>query len=186
MLYPYALDKNHRSVIELRDYPKAANYFQLHRPRLASRKYLIDAGRRWYEIWVPHQPTDWQQPKIVWPDISQESKFFLDDSGGVINGDCYWIKLRDGVDPDWIYMMLAVANSSVATTFYDTVFHNKLYAGRRRFMTQYVKEFPLPSNDSAVGKKIVRLARALVEKPTVVREQKLELLVRSAFGLELR
>jgi hypothetical protein len=183
VLYPYKMEGDRRSVIDLRDFPNAASYLELHRPRLASRKYLNDAGRRWYEIWVPHQPTDWQQPKIVWPDISQSPKFFLDGSGGIVNGDCYWIKLRSGCNPDWIYLMLAVANSSVATTFYDTVFHNKLYAGRRRFMTQYVKEFPLPRIDSAFGKKIVRLTKTLVETPTVPCEQALEMLVQAAFGL---
>ena len=74
----------------------------------------------------------------------------MDQSGAVVNGDCYWSKLRLDVDPDWLYLMLAVANSEVATTYYDTVFHNKLYAGRRRFMTQYVKEFPLPKLDSKI------------------------------------
>ena len=38
-------------------------------------------------------------------------------------------------------LLLAVANSSFITKFYDIAFHNKLYAGRRRFMTQYVKKF---------------------------------------------
>jgi hypothetical protein len=45
--------------------------------------------------------------------------------------------------------MLAVANSSFILKFYDVVFHNKLYAGRRRFMSQYVSRFPLPRLDRA-------------------------------------
>ncbi len=184
VLYPYDLTKAKRTVVNADEYPKSFRYLESYRERLESRKYVTDSGRSWYEIWVPHQPVDWARPKIVWPDISEEPRFFLDNSGAIVNGDCYWIKLRSGVDPEWLYLILAVANSSVATNFYDTVFHNKLYAGRRRFMTQYVKEFPLPEIDSQIGKRIVALVRQQVERPTAPREQTIETLVLEAFGLQ--
>ena len=184
VLYPYDMAVSKRTVVELKRYPRTQKYLQSHRQRLQGRKYVADSGRKWFEIWVPHQPADWAKPKIVWPDISEKPKFFLDSSGAIVNGDCYWIKLRDGVDPDWLYMMLAVANSKIATTFYDTVFHNKLYANRRRFMTQYVKEFPLPDLNSKIGKRIVGWAKKQVQKPTSSREVKLETLVQEAFGFE--
>ena len=41
----------------------------------------------------------------------------------------------DGVTSDWLLLMLAVANSTLITRYYDAVYHNKLYSGRRRFMT---------------------------------------------------
>ena len=182
VLYPYDLANQKRVVVDLKDFPKTKKYLQANRERLESRKYVTDSNRKWFEIWVPHQPADWAKPKIVWPDISEEPKFFFDSSGAVVNGDCYWIKLREGVDSDWLYLMLAVANSEVATTFYDTVFHNKLYAGRRRFMTQYVKECPLPDIESKIGKQIVRWVKKLVVKPTEKIEAKVELLVQKAFG----
>ena len=182
MLYPYDLTSAARKVVDLKRYPKTKKYFESHRARLEGRKYVVQSGRKWFEIWVPHQPADWTKPKIVWPDISESPKFFLDTSGAIVNGDCYWIKLREGVDTDWLYMMLAVANSEIATTFYDTVFHNKLYANRRRFMTQYVKEFPLPDKDSKLGKQIIRWTKKQVENPSDSKEAKLEMLVERAFG----
>ena len=182
VLYPYDINASKRSPIELEDYPQAQAYFNRHRERLEKRKYLVDAGRRWYEIWVPHQPSAWAEPKIVWPDISEQPRFFLDSSGAIVNGDCYWIKLKDNVDSDWLYMMLAVANSNIATEFYDTVFHNKLYSGRRRYMTQYVKEFPLPELNSGLGKQIVRFAKRLVDEPNQQSENELKAVIRQAFG----
>lgn len=182
VLYPYDLNASKRTAVDLSDFPLAANYLEKHRNRLESRKYLVDSGRPWYEIWVPHQPADWSKPKIVWPDISEQPKFFLDKSGAVVNGDCYWIKLRPGVDPDWIFLILAVANSGLATKFYDTVFHNKLYAGRRRFMTQYVREFPLPDLDSNMGQQLVKRVKRIVESPDGPEESEVETLVHQAFG----
>lgn len=184
VLYPYDLQIQKRTPIELDKFPRTRSYVEQHREQLESRRYVVESGRHWYEIWVPHQPTDWAKPKIVWPDISEQPKFFFDSSGAIVNGDCYWIKLRPGVDPDWLYLMLAVANSQVATKFYDTVFHNKLYAGRRRFMTQYVKEFPLPELDSKLGQQIVRLVNRLIESPNTKNESKLEDMVQQAFGFK--
>lgn len=184
VLYPHVIQKGKRRAIALADYPRAAEYLRSHYDRLTRRTYVTEAGRQWYEIWVPHHPQHWSRPKMVFPDISELPKFFFDRSGAIVNGDCYWITLRPGIEEDWLLLMLAVANSSFITKYYDVVFHNKLYAGRRRFMTQYVKEFPVPELDSRIGKRIVRLAAGLVDgfaAPDDVPE--VDALVWEAFGL---
>jgi hypothetical protein len=137
---------------------------------------------------VPHRPRDWTQPKLAFPDISETNKFFLVDPGWIVNGDCYWTKLLPGKDESWLTLMLAVANSSFALKFYDTVFHNKLYSGRRRFMSQYVSRFPLPKLNRAqdildLMPSVVATAR-FGNSPSLDRlEQELDALVWKAFGL---
>ena len=182
VLYPHTDKGGKRKPVDLKGYPKAAAYLERHRERLTGRTYVIEGGRKWYEIWVPHIPGDWDKPKIAYPDISEHPRFFFDDSGAVINGDCYWITLNPGVDADWLLLMLAVANSTFATKFYDTVFHNKLYSGRRRFMTQYVSNFPLP--DLIASKRIVNEVRQLLQAgPSDSAERSLNALVWESFGL---
>jgi adenine-specific DNA-methyltransferase len=149
VLYPYKLDCPERDPVALAVYPRAKAYLLKHATRLKSRTYVLEAGREWYEIWVPQRPSDWAGRKIAFPDISETSKFFLVEEGWIVNGDCYWIKLLPGKDACWLELMLAVANSSLSLKFYDAVFHNKLYSGRRRFMSQYVSRFPLPKLDRA-------------------------------------
>jgi adenine-specific DNA-methyltransferase len=184
VLYPHMVKDGKRVPIALDDYPRASNYLTAYRQRLQRRKYVMDAGRQWYEIWVPHNPDEWQRPKIVFPDIAEVPRFFLDRSGAVVNGDCYWITLKNGIEEGWLLMMLAVANSSFITKYYDVVFHNKLYAGRRRFMTQYVKEFPLPAIHSRVGRQIVALGSTLVDGlGESGDEDSINSLVWEAFGL---
>jgi hypothetical protein len=114
---------------------------------------------------VPHHPHEWSQPKIVFPDIAEQPRFFLDRSGAIVNGDCYWITLRPGCHADWLLLMLAVANSSFIVRYYDIAFHNQLYAGRRRFMTQYVKHFPLPNIESRAAQGAIARVRDLVAAP---------------------
>ncbi|MGA2617742.1 MAG: N-6 DNA methylase [Thermoguttaceae bacterium] len=185
VLYPHTIQSGRRVPVDLKAYPRARAYLESHRERLTRRKYVIEAGRQWYEIWVPHSPTDWAKPKIVFPDIAEEPRFFLDSSGAVANGDCYWITLRAGCDPDWLHVILAIANSSFITKYYDLAFHNKLYAGRRRFMTQYVRMFPLPDLSKPVSRKIVAIASRLVSRqdfePDL--EARLDSLVWESFGL---
>jgi adenine-specific DNA-methyltransferase len=185
ILYPHVSVDGKRKPVDLVDCPRARAYLESHGPRLKSRDYVIEAGRKWYEIWVPHNPDDWSKPKIVYPDISERPTFFLDRSGALVNGDCYWITLRQGVHEDWLYLMLAIANSTFATQYYDTVFHNKLYAGRRRFMTQYVKNFPIPNLKSEVAQEIVACTKDLLKQrgDAEALENGLNALVVRSFGL---
>jgi hypothetical protein len=83
--------------------------------------------------------------------------------------------------------MMAVVNSSFALAFYDASFHNKLYAGRRRFITQYVNHFPLPSLASPAASQLVVLvakltggAVGLEERPLL--ERAVDGLVWESFG----
>lgn len=185
VLYPHTIRDGKRAPIALSKHPKAANYLLTHRERLEGRKYVIEGGRKWYEIWVPHNPADWDRPKIVFPDIAESPRFFFDDTGAIVNGDCYWITLRKGVEEWRLFLMLAIANSSFITKYYDVVFHNKLYAGRRRFMTQYVKTFPVPNPESEVGQRIIELALKLVKDGADEDgEAEIDGLVWEAFGLE--
>lgn len=148
VLYPHEIHDGRRAAIDLTRFPRAAAYLERYRKRLESREYVRKAGRAWYEIWVPQKPDGWAGQKLVWPDISDRPKVFLDDSGAIVNGDCYWLAC-DGRSDEEIALTLAVANSSFALRYYDLCCGNRLYAGRRRFTTQYVETLPVPEVSGA-------------------------------------
>jgi methylase of polypeptide subunit release factors len=162
VLYPHRVEEMKREAVPLDRYPRTAAYLEQNRSRLESRTYVIQAGRKWYEIWVPQDPEAWRQPKVVFPDISEVPKFFLDESGAIVNGDCYWITLRPGVASYWLRLVLAVANSSLGVRYYDEVCGNRLYAGRRRFITQYLERFPLPNPKNPAVAEILDLVAELL------------------------
>jgi SAM-dependent methyltransferase len=161
VLYPYDLTADRRRVLPLAGYPRAAAYLAGHEERLRGRRYVADAGRAWYEIWVPQRPALWVKPKLVFPDISEKPLFAIDSSGAVVNGDCYWISCEDLPSMDLAYLMLAVANSSLGVRFYDIACGNRLYSGRRRWITQYVAKLPLPDPASIPARRAAELARDL-------------------------
>jgi len=164
ILYPHEVTAKGRSAVDLSLYPKAARYLKKHRADLESRTYVIEAGRNWYELWVPHNPAAWALPKIVFLDITEKPIFWMDTDGGVVNGECYWLQCENKDEQDLLWLALAVANSTFIEAFYDHRFNNKLYAGRRRFITQYVELFPLPNPSSKKAKEIVALAKIIHAK----------------------
>ena len=188
VLYPHTTKNGRRCVVPLSDFPRSSAYLEAHRTTLESRSYVREAGREWYEIWVPQDPQEWNEPKIVFRDIVDRPTFWLDQDKTIVNGDCYWLSARRGVqDVDMLWLALAVANSTFIEQFYDVSFNNKLYSGRRRFMTQYVEKFPLPDPLSEISRQMVLLARSIyndIESPDVKKyEAELDRLVWRAFGL---
>lgn len=168
VLYPYDLAQPRRTPIDLAEFPDAAQYLRSHEQALAGRRYVLDGGRQWFEIWVPQRPHLWGAPKLVFPDISERPRFALDRSGAVVNGDCYWISLTDLGDDDratdLAYLLMGVANSALGLRFYDAVCGNRLYSGRRRWITQYVARLPLPDPGGPAAREIVRRVRAVLDE----------------------
>lgn len=186
IIYPHIVVDGEKTVVDLDKYPNAKCYFEEHKQQLSSRKYLIEAGRPWYSLWVPHDPELWKEPKIVFHDISEKPKFWIDLDGRIVNGECYWITLNEEIDDSLLWLCLAVANSSFIEKYYDYKFNNKLYSGKRRFMKQYVEQFPLPNPNDQISKDLTELAKEIALNPSRYNYDsmdKINQLVFEAFGV---
>jgi len=187
ILYTHEIRDDKRQAVELLKYPLALRYLESHRTQLEGRRYVIEAKRKWFEIWVPQNPASWEQPKLIFTDISEKPTCWIDLTGAVVNGDCYWMIPARPQDSDLLWLALAVGNSKFIESFYDHKFNNKLYAGRRRFMTQYVEQFPIPDPTKPSAKKLIALAKEIHRrKPnedTSSLEAKCERLIEDAFGI---
>lgn len=190
ILYPHESINGQRRAVDLSDKPISLAYLESHRAALEARKYVVEGGRRWYELWVPQDPAAWDAPKLVFRDISERPTFWMDLEGSVVNGDCYWITADKENKEDLLWLAAAVANSKFIEAFYDHRFNNKLYAGRRRFMKQYVEEFPLPDPQTGFSREIVRMTKEIYasvdERPTVDIESKLNAMIWQTFGLGVK
>lgn len=187
ILYPHEVVNGRRRAVDISLYPKAKRYLEQHRGILEARTYVIEAGRNWYEIWVPQDPSAWPMPKLVFPDISDKPVFWIDTDGNVVNGECYWICCDNEGEENLLWLALAIANSTFIEAFYDHKFNNKLYAGRRRFITQYVEQFPLPNPAQTETQAIISLAKqihaATPSSEADALAAQLDELVWSVFGL---
>jgi adenine-specific DNA-methyltransferase len=187
ILYTHEVVDGRRRVIRFDATSPTWAYLLEHRSRLESRRYVLEAGREWYEIWVPQDPAAWRLPKIVFPDISPDARFFLDPKGGLVDGNCYWITTRDAADEDLLLLILGTANSSLMMRYHDLAFQNRLYSQRRRHLTQYVSQYPLPDRDGPAASEIIETVRRLVSSSVSDAERQsleaeLDRLVALAFG----
>lgn len=163
VIYPYTSDKlGKNKVIKLEDYPNFTKYITQFEDQLTSRSYLVDSGKMWYEHWVPQNLSKMKSPKIVFKDISEEPRFGIDTKENLVNGNCYWITIKDGYDEDLIYLLLGLANSNLFEKYHRIQFNNKLYSGKLRFNTQYVNKYPLPDLNSPIVSKIISLTKQVL------------------------
>ena len=162
VLYTHTSENGRKKAFDIDKYPKSKEYLLQHYTQLSSRKYVIKAKRNWYEIWVPQNPESWKNHKIVFRDISEHPQFWLDTSGAIVNGDCYWIEIQDYVIEDVVYLALAIANSRFIEKYYDVKFNTKLYSGKRRFMSQYVEQFPIPLYTTKLAQEAIRIVKQII------------------------
>ena len=188
VLYPHVSLNGEKLTVDIEKYPKAKKYFLQHEEKLKARKYLIDAGREWFELWVPHRPDHWKLPKLVFPDISLKPRFYFDQDGKIVNGNCYWIVATNEKDINKLMLIQGIANSKLMTKYHDLVFNNKLYSGRRRYFTQYVEKYPLPDINSSLANNIISIVKLLnstIDKKDIsILENQLEIKIAAAFGVE--
>lgn len=162
VLYTHTIENGKRVVYDLEKYPISKEYLLSHYNQLSGRTYIQKANRKWYEIWVPQNPDSWKDKKIVFRDISEHPQFWIDDTGAIVNGDCYWIDIKNDVLDDVIYLALAIANSHFIEKYYDVKFNTKLYSGKRRYMTQYVEQFPIPYYGSELAQKAISIVKKII------------------------
>ena len=187
ILYPYFSKDGKRFVYDLKDFPIATEYFEANRLQLESRTYVIESGRAWYEIWVPQNPALWALPKIVFPDISLDSRFYYDDQGSVVNGNCYWISAMNERENELLFLIQKVANSRLMSQYHDLCFNNKLYSGRRRYFSQYIEKYPIPDPNKKESLKIIEIVKLLNTKSSLNKEftdleNELNVFVDKSFG----
>ena len=71
--------------------------------------------------------------------------------------------------------------------YHSLCFNNKLYSGRKRFLTQYIEKYPIPDPDNKYSKQIVSLVKIINittnDKDICELEAKINSLVCKAFGV---
>lgn len=186
VLYTHTTINGKKVAYDIQQYPKSKAYLMQHFDQLDGRNYVKKANRNWYEIWVPQNPDAWKHRKIVFRDISEKPQFWLDETGAIVNGDCYWIDINPDVMEEVVYLALAVANSPFIEKFYDVKFNNKLYSGKRRYQTQYVEQFPIPYYNSELAQKAISLVKKILaegaESASNGDKKELDLLVEQMFS----
>jgi len=169
------------------NYPAVEKHLLKYKDDLIPKKSPTDKrGRKpgnykWYETQdsVPHH-TEFEQPKIVWPDIAKRCEFTLDTSGSyldmtlftIVQPELYLLGILNSVVTEWVLKRTA-----------STIQHGFL-----RFKRIYLDDLPIPEATPAQRTAIESLVRELLDAegqgPQVAEwERELNALVYGLYGL---
>lgn len=70
---------------------------------------------------------------------------------------------KKGIPNDYLLLATGVANSETMERYYNIKFQNVLYNGRKRYLTQYVKDYLLPPIDNKHSQKIIELVKKIIK-----------------------
>lgn len=174
VLYPHYSINGKRMTYDIDMYPKAKAYLEKYKSQLEGREYLINAGRKWYEMWVPQNPALFDLPKVVFPDISMNPRFTFDSSGAIVNGNCYWIVAHTKEEEALLLLIEGVSNSNLMTKYHDLRFNNKLYSGRRRYLSQYIENYPMPDPNTSSARNIIEIVKHLNASSDIIKQKQLK------------
>lgn len=175
IIYPYTISDNQMNqVINIDHFPNFKNYALNNSEKLKSRLYLIDSGKKWYEHWVPQNFSQMKKNKIIFKDISEGPCFALDTEGHLVNGNCFWITIKNDFDDNLIYLLLAIANSDLIEKYHRIEFNNKLYSGKLRYNTQYINKYPLPNLNHHLCKTVINKTKELLSAKEKLNEENIK------------
>ena len=106
------------------------------KPHEAALRKRQDKGRQWWELRSCAYWTEFNEPKILYPDITWQAQFSLDTSGLYANNTMYFLPTGDR----WL---LAVLNSPIGWWYaWRLAQHGKDEA--LRYFTAFMESFPIP------------------------------------------
>jgi hypothetical protein len=155
-----------RRGIRMEDYPAVQEYLGRFRTQLEPKPPGWDEKQKWpgrkagaYEWYELQDTVDyWQgfeQPKIVWPDISKLPRFSMDTENRYLGNTGYII-------PGGDYYLLGILSSWATWFFLSKTAQPLRLRGDRwqyRLIAQFMEQVPIPDAPEAEQQAIARLAR---------------------------
>ena len=138
-----------------------------------------DQGKFWWELRSCTYYEEFEQPKIIYPDIAQSPKFTWDNSKSFLGNTAYIIP----TDELWLVGLL---NSKLVWWFYLNI-SSIIRGGFVRFIAQYMGTIPIPpASDNRKAPIVERLQSILADPdgPDVPRlEREIDALIYQLYNL---
>lgn len=134
--------------IDITKYPPIYNHLKKYKQRLENR---TDQFTNWWEL----RPCDYydlfERPKIIYPQVMKEPRFFLDNAGFFTNQKCYFFPLND-------FFVLALLNSS---TVWNIIKENSpiLQGGYSEPRRDFMLTLPIPDTQQKDRDAVAKLAK---------------------------
>lgn len=182
ILYPHKEVDGSVTGVDLEDYPNAKEYLKQFEERLKARDYLQDAGRNWYECWVPQKPSYFEvENKIVTPELVSRNSFALDQNGFYCIGSCYSILLENNQERFYKYI-LGLLNSELIEFYLKANSSTQIYSEKFRYNNSSLGILPIIVDESRI-EEIANLVEKVQEEASEEIEGKLNEKVNQIYSL---
>lgn len=101
-------------------------------------KDRADQGDHWTNLRNCAFIEEFEKPKIIWIEISDQANFAYDTKGNFLTNSAYFISGEN------LKYLIAVLNSSVFDYYFFQI-TAKIAGGRKRYTKQYVEQVPIPT-----------------------------------------
>ncbi len=164
--------------INIDDYPSLKHYLDSNYDKIENRS---DKGDTPYNLRNCVYLEKFSQPKIVWGEISDKSKFYLDESGSYYCEATTFLMTGDN-----LWYILACLNSSIIEEYFACV-GTKTGEGTLRWKKYKVLDIPIPPiSDEVLKDRIVSLAKEIQRQNGKADDLigELDSLIRGLYGFE--
>ena len=161
--------------IDIHRYPAIFDHLKQWQSELEKR---YDKGNYWWELRACRYYDAFNKPKIIYPEISKESRFTLDTTGIFTNNKAFIIPIND-------FYLLGVLNSSF-TWQYLKSFCSELLGKSLELRSIYMNNIPIPNACNSEKETISKLVQKCLDAKGVdceVWEKEIDDRVAALYGL---
>jgi type I restriction-modification system DNA methylase subunit len=124
---------------DINKYPNTLKYLSQFKNELSERSDIKGTNRNWFGLRACDYYDQYEKPKIVYPDISNECNFSYDEKG-------YFIEMTGFIIPKADKYLAAILNSKLVK-FYFSYLSAKIRGDYYRFKNIYVNYIPIHAID---------------------------------------
>lgn len=145
LFFPYVFNDGKQQVVRIEEYPNTQNYLLSKRDDMEKRAIIKDGivkgTHLWYELQQVNKLFNYDDPKIIYPDIALENRFTLDESGIIPDMTCFFIPTNE---PSFLPILNSRMFKFLASKFCPVLGDIK-DGGRIRYKSTYLYNIPFPS-----------------------------------------
>ena len=125
--------------LPIKKYPAIYGHLKEFEERLKARPEVKQGRVPWYALsrYASDYWQEFEQPKIVYPDIAQGAEFSFDDDRYFLGNTSYLLPTKE-------MWLLGLLNSRAVFWFYTKI-STQIRGGFVRFIAQYVSQIPIPN-----------------------------------------
>jgi len=146
-------------LVDLRDYPRLARYFDERRNLIEKRHCARKAPQSWYRTIDKIIERLAYQPKLLIPDIKGEAHIVFEEGQLYPHHNLYYV-----VSDQWDLRALQAVLMSAVSRLFVATYSTKMRGGFLRFQAQYLRRIRIPHWDDVPGLLRAELAHAAVTR----------------------